>query len=362
MTDETYAGNAPVRFTSPGELLASLPQMIGFYPSDSVVLLANAHSGSRHVGPVMRCDLPAEPEVREVAVRLVEAITRAEPASVVTVVIGGTSGAPVRGHRGLPQRALVRELREQLRASKVTDPAALWLPSITGGVGWRCYDHARCGGVLPDPGSTVAAARIVDQGLVTFGSREELQRLVVPDDNARARTRADHLVAELRSRPQDAAAEAARGIEVVRDALLRVRRGDFELTDQELATLARAVSDTRVRDACLATVVPPHTADAHTAERLWQWLARVLPAPERAQPAVLAGYSAYAAGNGALARIALESALESDPDHVLAALLLRALQGGVQPRTIRALAGTGERTGGCIDLPPDAAAGEDPGG
>ena len=46
-------------------------------------------------------------------------------------------------------------------------------------------------------------------------------------------------------------------------------------------------------------------------------------------------WAAYCAGEGALAGVALEQALETDPQHSLARLLLTGLYGGIRPEQMR---------------------------
>ncbi|MGH3433043.1 MAG: DUF4192 family protein, partial [Thermocrispum sp.] len=94
----------------------------------------------------------------------------------------------------------------------------------------------------------------------------------------------------------------------------------------------------KVRDSCLATAATPDSPLSKAASRLWQALARALPVPERAEAACLAGFAAYQGGDGAMARIALDVALDANPSHVLSGLLDRALSHGFHPRELRALA------------------------
>jgi hypothetical protein len=70
---------------------------------------------------------------------------------------------------------------------------------------------------------------------------------------------------------------------------------------------------------------------------LWVNLARRLPAPFDAAPLFLAAWSAYRAGNGAIAGIAAGLALDADPDYGAARLLLAALAHGVAPGSLRRL-------------------------
>ncbi|SHV77152.1 Uncharacterised protein [Mycobacteroides abscessus subsp. abscessus] len=87
---------------------------------------------------------------------------------------------------------------------------------------------------------------------------------------------------------------------------------------------------------------------------MWAALARTLPAPWRLEALVLLAFSAYARGDGPLAGVALQAALDVDSEHHMAGLLDAALQAGMRPDRIRELALTGyklaERLG--VQMPP----------
>ena len=79
-------------------------------------------------------------------------------------------------------------------------------------------------------------------------------------------------------------------------------------------------------------------AGAAAAERLWLALVRATPAPERAEPAALLALTAYLRGDGALAGVALDAALNACPHHSLSGLLRAALDGGLPPELLRGVA------------------------
>ncbi|MFC7613845.1 DUF4192 family protein [Actinokineospora soli] len=64
---------------------------------------------------------------------------------------------------------------------------------------------------------------------------------------------------------------------------------------------------------------------------------RSLPQPDRAEPACFLAVSAYLRGNGSLARVALDVALQARPGHTLASLLTAALDGAMTPRELRTI-------------------------
>lgn len=109
-------------------------------------------------------------------------------------------------------------------------------------------------------------------------------------------------------------------------ALLDIRRllqaGEVPETDDDLVDLALALSDAAIRDACIGLVL---TEPRGRSESLWLALTQTLPAPERAEPAVLLAASAFRRGNQALCRAAAE-ALAAVPAHPIAALLHDACQ------------------------------------
>ena len=77
--------------------------------------------------------------------------------------------------------------------------------------------------------------------------------------------------------------------------------------------------------------------DADAAENLWSECTRRAPAPLDTPPATLLAVSAWLRGDGAMANVALERALSSDPGYRLAGLLASALAECVTPTEIRAL-------------------------
>lgn len=130
-----------------------------------------------------------------------------------------------------------------------------------------------------------------------------------------------------------------RGTRVVQQALrMSLDRDLATLADSEVAELAVALSDPVVRDACLATAIPAYSPLAAAAFHLWCALTRALPAPERAEAAVLAAWTAYVRGDGATVQIALRTALDADPEHRLSRLLLQAIAHGIAPEDLHRVA------------------------
>ncbi|MFC4004415.1 DUF4192 domain-containing protein [Prauserella oleivorans] len=313
-----------VRTNNAGDLLASIPTLVGFAPANSVVLIA-LHEN--RLGVTMRADLPPTQNSVSFAQQLAHGL---EVAGVdeaideaVAVIVDDT-----------PHRDLVDHLVEQLAVRGIMLEHAYHVSEFAAGARWQHICNAAWHGVLPDPKATVAAATLAVASGVTRGSREQIEESFRSDDEEAIGRRAA-LLDGLVGRPQPSL-EWQAGI--VRAALHRSLTGQLTLSDEDVAALAYALTDPGVRDACLATALPSTSPLAHAAMNLWRALTRMTPAPERAEPAVLAGFAAYMQGDGATATIALEVALDANPDHVLAGLLRHALDTGVPPDRLHPLA------------------------
>lgn len=336
VTKKSKKNRPRIKLSKPGELLAAVPHILGFRPVSSVVLLQNPERG-KEIGRRLRGDLPPAEATEQAAKQLAESITMDHPSSVLILIVGDGQDEDAYPP---PHAALVEALRVELDARGVAQPAAYWVPSIAKGSRWRCYDHVECTGVLRDPMSSVVAAEVASSGYVTYGSREELERVLAPDDELILRRRAEVIDEKLRRLAGGDGRELSPdyGAEVLRKALRAASTGMLTLSDDQIAELGLALTDKSLRDACLATAIPADSELAQAAARLWQALTRSLPAPERAEAASLAGYAAYMCGDGALAGIAFQIALETDPAHVLAGLLVRALGHGLHPERLHGLA------------------------
>ncbi|WP_020671677.1 DUF4192 domain-containing protein [Amycolatopsis nigrescens] len=358
MTTATTAdGRIPVRLTDPAQLIAAVPYLLGFHPTDSLVLIGHQAPHGRRVGLVQRGDLPAKGHEHELAEWLAGNLIEQGEVGATVVVLGGLPGTPPSTPNtpstppatGPPHAALVEAVTGRLKAAGVPLLHAMWTEKVRTGGRWRCYQNQDCGGALPDPAGTVAAAATTAQGSVTFSSREEMRRLLDPGDRDALERRSkllDDAVCELGERDDPERWATCRA--ELRDALRRAAQGEVNLSDEQVVRIVLALSESTVRDACLATASPPGSARSRAAERLWLALVRATPAPERAGPASLLGYAAYQRGDGALAGMALENALAADPGHLLSRLLAQAIVRGIAPKT---LAGLGNVSAERLDDP-----------
>ncbi|GGM54660.1 hypothetical protein GCM10012275_27240 [Longimycelium tulufanense] len=284
----------------------------------------------------LRVDLPPPEHHQDLAEQLLKpTLTCRANAAMLLVVGGGSADPPV----DLPYRDLVAIVGREFATAGLPVIHSLWVASIRKGAHWCCYSEPDCAGVLPDPRSSAAAAATAAAGWVTFANRKELADQLAPDEDEVLAHRAALLSEALETTEQDRAlaggAAARRDLAVVHRALRSMTEHGPPLDDEEIVRLGLALSDFRVRDVCLGLTAGEH---ALAAERLWTTLVRALPAPERAEPAILLAFTAYLRGDGALATVALSVADEARPGHHLARLMIRALQAGITPARMATLA------------------------
>ncbi|MEU5692730.1 DUF4192 domain-containing protein [Actinosynnema sp. NPDC020468] len=309
--------------TTPADLLAAVPHLLGFHPSDSLVLLVLE---GRAITLTLRTDLPP-PRGTPLSTGLLlpPVLDRAD--AVLVVVVGGGGGDPP---EVLPEAELAAALEVALAVEGVPVLFSVWTSETAHDARWFSYHDVREWGRVANPATSPVAAASAMAGHVTFRSREELRSHLSPSDPEALSRRA-----ALLDRAVVTPADPARGRALVHAEVLRAATRKRPLTDEEVAALAHALSDLWVRDSCLAYAVGEHHVGA---ERLWTELTRSTPAPERAEPATLLAITAYLRGEGALARVALEEAEKAHPGHTLTTLLKAALDMALPPEKVRDLA------------------------
>ncbi|GAA0376747.1 hypothetical protein Acor_31290 [Acrocarpospora corrugata] len=313
------SANPRLRLSSPTDILAAVPFLIGFHPELSLVVIGFVGSAVR---VSTRWDLPAEPGGLDGLIPLL----RREQVTVV-ILIGYGPGPLVTA--GVDQatrllRAEGIEITESLRASE----GRYW--------SYVCQRVACCPpeGVAYDPKASPLAAEAVVHGLVALPSRRSLERSVAPcqglsrasmnraTDRALAATR----TALTKGRPADLVAD---GIARVRTAIDTYIAG-ARLTDDEAARLGLDLAIIRVRDEAW-TLIDDHAA--HLA--LWRDLTQRLTPRHVAPAASLLAATAWRSGDCALATLALDRALAADPRYTMAALLSRAIRNLLPPNVLR---------------------------
>ncbi|MBB3085382.1 DUF4192 domain-containing protein [Geodermatophilus sabuli] len=336
-----------VRISQLGEVAAALPALIGFHPHESVLLVALGGESGRRVGLTVRADLPVRGTSAPATRLLARSVATDDPAAVVVAVVseapddllplpGQPPGATV---AGLPHRDVVHDAVVALADLGIPVADAILVRRGR----WWSYDCPEpccapaAGTLLPGgvPELTVAS---VASGVVVERHRAALEeRIARIPGPAAAEMEAltwRHVDRRARAAQADRDAEARRSWDTVVRVLGRCGPGGARLSDRDVARVVWALADVRVRDRALTFALGD---DAAAAETLWTECTRRAPAPLDAAPATLLAVSAWLRGDGAMANVALERALESRPTYTFAQLLAQGLAACLPPRELRAM-------------------------
>jgi hypothetical protein len=320
------------RLTGPGELLQAVPYLLGFHPARSLVLVG-LRDGNLVV--TARLDL-ADAEEEGVLVHTISAMARGGSTSIVAAVFDeeatpGGSGADRPGSR-IAEAIYDDAVRV---GCEVVDTLL-----VAGGRWWSltCESADCCpaeGRDVPDAPSAFTTAATYD-GVVALPDRTALEALLDPLPDVK-RAALDDLIEASEHEAVKLALDGhfRRYERSVKRAIFAAARESDEpgwvgLEDGEVARFGVALGGTAVRDA-VWMAVDDHRLDGR---ELWRTLARRLPGPYDAPALFLFGWTSWRSGDGALAGIAAERAVISNPNYSAADLLLAALANGVDPRRL----------------------------
>ncbi len=325
---------AVARLTSPGEIVAALPHVCGFVPSESLVVVS-LRGPRKRMGITMRFDLVAC-GLADLAAAEVVARLRHDQADQALLVVFTEEDGP------LPRSALVSVVSAGCAAEGIAVHEAL-LVRAGRWFSYDCHDDRCCppeGTPIPEssgsPGLSLLAAEAVLDGRAVRASRAELAASVAPPVflAARAAEQEQEDAFERwmgRIDVDGEGAERAAATALWDAALAHAREGRFVLTAREVADLAVGLHDISLRDAILVRIVD----DSEHLLALLLWLARTIVPPQDAAVCTLLAVTAWVRGDGALANIALDRALATDPDYSLATLVRIGLDRAVPPRQVK---------------------------
>jgi len=332
------ATNVPhthVRRQDLSELIAGIPHVLGTPPRDSLVLYTFGGTESIRLATTLIGKLPPPTSVSSLAARALTAARLIGATAVIAVVVGGDE-VPTPSNP-LPHRTLVETLRYTFESEGIVLVHASWVNKASPGEPWRCYDDITCHDTVPDAVTATLTAAASVAGVGAFSTREDLAALLAPDGKYELAERSALLDEQLKkpSAPYTAD-ELTADLELIKQTIDRARetRQLPTFTDVELVRLASAIAQAEIRDECLMIALGP---GSDAAERVWLALVRALPAPERAEAAFLLAMSTFLRGEVVVAALALESALEANPGHVLAPLLTTNLTNGTSPTQLRSM-------------------------
>jgi hypothetical protein len=286
-----------------------------------------------------RYDLPEPPDTRAAAKIATHATAILAHHNLSLAIVAGYGPGPM-------VTPVADALVAELRRAGITLHDML---RVENGRYWSysCRDPRCCPpeGVPFDASSHPAAATLTAAGSKALRDRAALAATLAPvgglaaESMHQATRRAERRIADLLrkgaapGRKRDAVQQVIdESLHAVNETIEVYRKGGSVTADDRFAWLAVALTDLRIRDDAWARMVPEHV-QAHL--RLWTDVVRRVPARYVPAPASLLAFTAWQAGNGALANLAAERALAADPEYSMALLLLDAVGSGIPPSAAR---------------------------
>jgi hypothetical protein len=305
--------------TSPHDLLAAVPFMVGYHPKDSLVVMALKSS---KVAMAMRVDFPEPENMAAVSATIAGHLARESADEAIIVgylpseVTDSDPLAVVRSVISL-QNILVKEcivvsdgrFRSNLCADKVC-----------------CLPEGRPVPEILD--SRVTAEQVAAGNPLPFLDLDEMKRSIaaLPVDK--------ELVRIIKSFPEidyagdDVTADQRAGANAINEMAI-IFSSDQRIEDKNLIALVLVrLLDLQVRDYAMGMTT------AETSDQLWdmwRWLMRIAPAGYVAPVAVIFATMSYERGDGALAQRALDRAMADSPGYQMAKLLRRTFAAGWPP-------------------------------
>jgi hypothetical protein len=356
------ADEQQITLRGPAELADALPYMMGFHPSDSIVLVA-LHGSRGRFGGRLRLGIPRSPRewspvAQQLAECLIEGSERrgSRPDGIVVFLCQD----PAEGETSHRVMERLRPLAQRLRTACGTfDVPVFEALCISDGRFWSyCCPDSRCcppeGDVLALPGTSVMAAAAAYAGIQVRGTLRQMEARLEPMATASAADQEQALdaagaalvprILDGEGRQQVAAETLALARRLMKRIAETPRSGGWAETDvaddrlithDEAAAVVLGLQDRDTRDRAAEWMEGP---DADPALRLWRALSRRCVGPyseHAAAPLTLAGWVAWSTGDEPGARVALGRALRVDPEYVFARLLHQACNEGLDPEALR---------------------------
>lgn len=326
-----FASVDRLQLSGPAEIVQIVPYLLGFEPSDSVVLVALATPRNR-VTVTVRVDLG---EPLEAVLPWFEAAA-AQLAERFLVLVYDDEAFAATTSQSLAHRSVVDELALVGAAHDMVLSDAL----AVGPQRWwsyLCHSPVCCppdGTAIVRDGTVAAAA--VRGGMVVRASRESLgEEIASQPERQRAVVAAIDALSSREFRQWSVApgggslrANRRSGVETIERVLGSFRSDGRTVDPSDAARVLLALGDKQVRDVMMASMT---MGDDLVPQRFWADLCRCAPESLVPAPATLYALCCYALGDGARCNFGLDRALTADPGYRLAQLLARGVSNGVCP-------------------------------
>lgn len=305
--------------TSPHDLLATVPFLVGYHPTNSLVVISLKDQA---LGMAMRVDYPMEPDLDQID-SLSDHLLKegADGALIVAYLPDGV----------FDSEYLLAPLREAITLRNISLRECIevrhgrWRSSI-------CTDPKCCppdGSAMPEIDSSRIAAEQVAQGKVLpFSDLKQLNESIAAEVVDIELTNLINQIPQIDYEADGVKDRQREGAIAVND-LAQVFARYGICNDKKLIALVLArLMDLQVRDYAMGITNSENIEELWS---MWRWLLRIAPSGFVAPVASLFSAVSYERGDGALAQRALDRAFLDDAKYPLAKLLRRVYAAGWPP-------------------------------
>lgn len=294
----TKEAASSISLRSPGALVACTPYLVGFTPTDSVVVVWLKDGAILVTQRANLAEALADPE------GLYAPLRRHQPDEAIIMFWG-------------PKEAQQDDILSLIEYGKadVTVRDALWVNGDRWG-SYECSDSECC----PPTGHPIDHTLAADVASVSpepVSHRETLHAELQPLGTERMKLLDPHSIEGWRDKAID--------------RVIRMWLDRDHYADRTLVKVGRSLHDIRVRDSILwmaASLTPEEKREAY---HLVAGVCRVMHPLDSAPVLTTAAVLAWLSGDGARANVAVDYALRIDPDYSLAHLISTTLSAGMPP-------------------------------
>lgn len=342
---DQFGGEPRIRLSGPAGLLAAVPNMLGFHPADSIVLMCM--TGERHaLGPVARVDLPRGRDRNLVAQLTGTALTHADDVAVICY--------PRRRRRPPILDDLVGHLLSVgigVMTTLVVHAGRVWEAPVPGPL--RLADSLPTPDVMHPTAQALAAANALT-GRAVLADRDELRASIAGPHGQRRRQAEQARVAvsegQLAQLPEPTDRPTNEGVHRGRAGIGSPVAVDLpDRVDRLLDCALAQVSDGGVVDVRVAVELALHCREKPVRDAVLirgvgeldqTWLAMLISCAswttDRLAPGICAVLAAlaYRFGDGGLAQVSVDRCLIEEPENHLVHLLLATMAAGMPPEVL----------------------------
>ena len=307
--------------TSPLDLLAAVPFMVGYHPQNSLVAMALREN---KIVMAMRVDFPELDQMGSINKTIASHLLREEANEAIIV-----------GY--LPATLTVKDplssLRETIASHEILVKECI---EVRDGR-YRstiCQDALCCPEVgTPVPflsDSRVTAEQVAQGNPLPYLDLDQMKQSIAAEPIDKDLVKAIKKVSEI-NYEKDSVVELQReGASSINEIAMEFNRVGFIKSKALIAEVLVRLLDLQVRDYAMGM------STEETSEQLWdmwRWLLRIAPPGYAAPVAVIFATMSYERGDGALAQRALDRAFDENPKYQMAKLLRRTFAAGWPPST-----------------------------